>query len=300
MNSGKIGLYSYGCGGYSLLAWSEKCECSEYDFVCRKICHYYLSNKYIGHYCLNATDGDFYCRHGDPKSEGDVTACFLCTEGEWIVKTEEDADGINQWESGYDGELKTGVITGHKYIYDTDKGLWIIASYEEQGNAYGKLVDSRDGLSYRTVVIGSQTWMAENLSYNKDLDGVTYSEDSVNVYYTWDAAKKACPDGWHLPDNSEWETLYNTVKINRTPLHTVQALLTRENEGNYVDCSNASGFSAFPVSACSDFVCYWSATENRYNNAYYWTAISRVEIYGNGDDSKDGRYHGRPVRCLKD
>ena len=317
---GKIGWSGHRCGGYRLSPTIEICDCNELDLLCRKTCHYFLSNRFIGHYCKKTTEGDFFCRHGNVKSEGDITACFLCADGEWLVKTEEEADEINQWGIGKDGEVKTGAVTGHKYIYDMDKGLWRVASYEEQGGTYGALVDSRDGHSYRTVVIGSQIWMAENLSYDKGLEGVTYSEDNVNVYYTWDAANNACPEGWHLPDNLEWETLYNTVKTNRTPLHAVQALLIRGNEVVGVDCSNASGFSAFPVSACNDFcyhygdsitedecvsmygyACYWSATGNAYNNAYYWTIkMSRAEIYGHGDDSQDGRYQGRPVRCVKD
>jgi len=67
----------------------------------------------------------------------------------------------------------------------------------------------------KQVTIGTQTWMAENLNINVN-NSWCYegSRDSCAKYgrlYTWEAAKTACPNGWHLPSIDECRTLVNFV-----------------------------------------------------------------------------------------
>ena len=110
---------------------------------------------------------------------------------------------------------------------------------QEQGPVFGSFSDSRDGHQYKTVTIGEQVWMAENLAYLHSVVGPAtvsktdpyyyvydyYSTDVVaakattfyalyGVLYNWPAALTACPEGWHLPSDAEWTQLENYLIAN--------------------------------------------------------------------------------------
>jgi uncharacterized protein (TIGR02145 family) len=72
--------------------------------------------------------------------------------------------------------------------------------------------DSSDGKTYKTVKIGDQVWMAENLNYDAGDGSWCYKDslsncDKYGRLYDWETAKRAAPKGWHLPNKEEFETL---------------------------------------------------------------------------------------------
>ena len=173
------------------------------------------------------------------------------------------------------------------------------------------LTDSRDGQSYKTVSIGTQTWMAQNLNY-ETANSYCYSNTPSNCtkygrLYTWAAAKTACPTGWHLPTKAEFETLFTAVGGSSTAV-TKLKLTSGWNDfegksGNGVD---AYSFSALPAGrryynegynfegSLADF---WSSTETDSYNAYgmyldYIDVSAYLFDYYKND--------GFSVRCVKD
>lgn len=179
------------------------------------------------------------------------------------------------------------------------------ALFQNVSYTKGAMTDSRDGLVYNVVTIGSQTWMAQNLNY-ETADSYCYNDDVNNCsrygrLYTWFAAKTACPSGWHLPSKIEWEILLAAVGGAST---AEPALKSTSGWSNNFNITNASGFSALPSGARS----YGSYTSEGYD-AIFWssTALNDTEAFDlylcdDHGDAAEILYHdknkGYSVRCL--
>lgn len=169
---------------------------------------------------------------------------------------------------------------------------------------YGLFTDVRDGKIYRTVKIGKQTWMAENLAFKPDKDKyyVFLKEDKyVQFYgylYPWDTANRICPKGWHLPSKEEYMKLLNNYKDGFSAY-------------NELINSGRSGFSlvfsGFYDSSSGLFIpqekwsAFWTSTEKNNLQATVITLGGQigeqptVSFY-----DLRGKKNGFAVRCIKD
>jgi len=142
------------------------------------------------------------------------------------------------------------------------------------------------GETYKTVVIGTQTWFQRNLNYevngSKCYDNNTANCVTYGRLYNWATAKTACPSGWHLPSKGEWATLLSNVQSN--------------------SLKATDGFSALPGGSdnsdgisfgAGNYGYWWSASEDEDGYAWgilWWTEVADI-IY-----DKNFLFS---VRCLK-
>lgn len=180
------------------------------------------------------------------------------------------------------------------FTFLTYSSLWAVPQM-------GTFVDHRDNKTYKTVVIGSKVWMAENLSYK--MEGSTCydnNEGNCQTYgrlYTFEAARKACPSGWHLPENEEWTWFKTFIEDSDGKEAAWMSLKSRDKW----DGSDRYGFDVVPAGKAIDGFMelgvsahFWSATEED-GDAFGW------HLAPPGDFSRDFDISTNmySVRCQK-
>jgi uncharacterized protein (TIGR02145 family) len=176
--------------------------------------------------------------------------------------------------------------------------------------SYGSLTDSRDNKTYKTVQIGTQTWMAENLNYNAP--GSKCHDDNPDncvTYgrlYNWKMAMNSCPTGWHLPSYAEWNVLTAYVGGEKTEGKKLKTTSGWNRSGNGTD---EYGFSALPggkgynvsLSSIGSNSGWWITRESLINSdafkAYYRSMTNNNESASWDTYEKDILLS---VRCLQD
>ena len=152
--------------------------------------------------------------------------------------------------------------------------------YEE-----GTFTDPRDGIVYKTVKIGNQVWMAENLKYLPSVVGsgtgsltipyyyvygyngtdVAAAKGTANyttygVLYNWPAAmagsassaanpsgvQGVCPTGWHLPSDAEWTQLTDYLGGESVAGGKLKEAGTAHWQSPNTGATNETGFTALP------------------------------------------------------
>ena len=226
-------------------------------------------------------------------------------------------------------------------IFDTyacESGEWVSdfggnsGEFEFVGDPYKEPVketfkDERDGKTYKSVKIGKLTWMAENLNYATEEGSLCYEfkEENCTKYgrlYTWAAAvgraedvcgynhecdlraknvHGVCPEGWHLPSESEWNTFLSTG---------VEAMALKSYTSDWSNGGGGAdmlGFSALPAGANfgynqfyrskGNYAFFWSSTPENAAGAF---AISIMNDVNKVIRKYYPKIMGMSVRCVKD
>ena len=160
----------------------------------------------------------------------------------------------------------------------------------------GVLNDPRDGKNYKTVKIGSLTWMAENLNYHdQSLLGKSYCYDNNPDYceaygrlYLSDALEGLCPDGWHIPKDIEWFYLNEFVGDNKD-------VLRADGSNDYGFSVQLAGFMPERDSfrSVNSGAAFWSAEGG------YISVAGGIPYEGVAGGILDKRVVGLSVRCVQ-
>lgn len=204
-----------------------------------------------------------------------------------------------------------------------------------------EFIDNRDGNQYQALRIGTQTWMTKNLAYLPSVSPSSvgsgsspyyyvyaYEGDSVEeaiamdymykdygVLYNWEAAKTACPEGWHLPSDKEWKTLeifcgMSPLEVDAEDIRSSGkvGLKLKSTSGwnrNYLDDSsgngdNSSGFTVVPGGSRDNTRVFLYQGDI----AYFWSSDAWARSISSSDVGvfRTSAYYGNgySVRCIQD
>ncbi|UTW61486.1 hypothetical protein KFE98_15925 [bacterium SCSIO 12741] len=222
---------------------------------------------------------------------------------------------------------------------DTSRDTVLISMSDANVNwTPGKVwLDTRDMETYSTVVIGNQTWMAENLNYNVpgvssddyyNGDSTSYAEKFGRVYNQGtmmngerisntvpSGVQGVCPVAWHVPSQGEIDTLLTHIKSGHTPKSTCTTCGGELKETTTVNwdppntsASNSTGFTArgagyytgSSYAGVYDNMYFWSSSydeSSTSNFEHYYLSYNSDQVTSSSSSSSSARYS---IRCLKD
>jgi OOP family OmpA-OmpF porin len=162
------------------------------------------------------------------------------------------------------------------------------ASITQPADVTGSFKDPRDGKTYKTVKIGTQTWMSENLAFKTDINSIAYdnNENNGKIYgylYNWENAMKVCPSGWHLPSLKDWNILIEFLGGEKIAGGKMKETGSVHWESPNTRVTNSSGFTALP-GGMFDGIERFSGIPYR---GYFWSAEELAETNKNAADTKE-------------
>jgi len=222
----------------------------------------------------------------------------------------------------------SGAGSGTDAVFTTSDTAKVIINFNPD-LVYDSIYDS-EGNKYRTIQIGTQIWMAENLKSTRYNDGTDipfvldvsswaalttpgycwFNNDSVGygAIYNWYTINTGilCPQGWHVPTDEEWTILTDYLGGKSVAGGKLKETGTSHWVSTNPEATNESGFTALPAgyrnysgvfSSITNYGFWWTSTESSSTAAWY-----RDLYYGynSADRSNSNKKSGATIRCLKD
>ena len=127
----------------------------------------------------------------------------------------------------------------------------------------------------KTMLIGNQVWMAENLAVSDGGDGIYYNEKNKQYYYTWDAAMRVAKSipGWHLPSAEEWNAAAEACGATVVDNAYKDNPYMRDYDNtkklyDFLRVLPVGYYYAGSFYSVGSYACFWSATEDDSYSAY--------------------------------
>lgn len=220
----------------------------------------------------------------------------------------------------------------------TTKDITIVKPGWNTGSVTGMLfnvgkdfqfTDSRDGHVYWCSTIGKKDWFKENLAYktpeSKPLENCDITTELFGLFYNWEEAAAACPDGWRVSTLEDWADAAAALTGNEFTTDGTMYSVAGEFMGDMyfngekmweywpeVKITNKSGLCIMPVgyatistqgpaqfsSVQSGYAAFWTAEEKNSEMGYYrYIYEEHPDIFLGNADKKS---FGASVRCVRD
>ena len=190
-------------------------------------------------------------------------------------------------------------------LYDCEKYKCVTTKYLNPEIDYGEYLDERDSLVYRTVQIGEQVWLAQNLNHYT-VNSYCYADKDINCLsygrlYDWQSALSICPEGWHLPDTLDFGILRDYAIENNGGIGVGTSLMHGKSDKFGFSSLAHGGYKPGKDGICGDNDAdfFWTTIETADKNNYAEVRGFRLKkdymIYSS---LKKTWYLS--VRCIKD
>jgi uncharacterized protein (TIGR02145 family) len=245
-----------------------------------------------------------------------------------------DGTGIGSFTSSITGLIANTTYYVRAYATNskgTAYGTVISFKSAVKAVVYGSLID-QDGITYKTVVIGTQTWMAENLKTTKyndgtaipnvtgnsswsalttgalcDYDNTVDTSKHYGKIYNWYAVSTGilCPSGWHVPSESDFSLLRDSLGGELVAGGKLKETGTVRWDSPNVGATNITGFTAVAGGERTqngDFLNagsygnWWTTKAMDFGEKEYFGLYHQIAETGYSSSKPSA---GKSVRCIK-